>query len=80
MERETRLTRAKPHLGRIEQWAKLPALGHGLGYRIAGIAVDHPDFFTDRDVLTSYVVAHDEKTGEIETRNSRYTLVGRAVA
>jgi hypothetical protein len=25
---------------------------------------------------TSYVVAHNKTTGEIETRNSRYTLIG----
>ena len=65
----------KPHLGKITDWQKSEVSAqYGLGYQIVGIFVDHPRFAGMRG-HTSYVVAHDEETGEIETRNSRYTLV-----
>jgi hypothetical protein len=69
----------KPHKGQIKNWFKSETEGFGLGYRIRGEFVDHPEFGNARSGVTSYVVAHDEATGEIETRNSRYTLVGPAV-
>jgi hypothetical protein len=62
----------KPHKGTIENWFKL-ACKQGLGYAICGWAVGHPQF-NGEGICTSYVVEHDEATGEVETRNSRYTL------
>jgi hypothetical protein len=64
----------KPHKGRIERWWRYPCQG-GLGYGINGQFLDHEHIRGDGH--TSYVVFHDEATGEIETRNSRYTLVGK---
>jgi hypothetical protein len=64
----------KPHKGKISDWLKMPS-SHGLGYYIVGQFHDHPEFggkFTN----TSWVEKHDLVTGEVETRNSRYTLVG----
>lgn len=66
----------KPHKGRITMWAKREC-EHGLGYYIVGRFVDHPAF-AGHGGYTSYVVAHDEETGEIETRNTRYTLTEEA--
>jgi hypothetical protein len=60
----------KPHKGVIRDWIRLPFVEHGLGYCILGTPGDQPDY----TIRTSYVVAHDEETGEVETRNSRYTL------
>lgn len=65
----------KPHMGHIRNWFKSPADGHGLGYIIRGEFVDHPEFAGCKDGHTSYVVAHDD-LGNIETKNSRYTLKG----
>lgn len=64
----------KPHKGRIDCWSKYPVDGVGLGYRILGRFLDHPAF---AGMLghTSYVISHDQETGEIETLNSRYTLI-----
>lgn len=75
---------AKPHKGRIANWVKFTVdPSYGLGYVIIGDWLDDPRPIkpttpTGRgmELMTSYVVAHDEATGEIETRNSRYTLVG----
>lgn len=68
--------RTKPHLGKIKSWFKRETDPEsGLGYQIIGMFVDHPDFKGEVG-HTSYVVSHDETTGEIETRNSRYTLEG----
>lgn len=65
----------KPHRGSIVHAEKRYVDGcPGLGYYIVGRFVDHPDF-AGRIGHTSYVVAHNTETGEIETRNSRYTLV-----
>ena len=68
----------KPHNGRIKNWFKdsTDCDGKGLGYLIRGHFVDHPVYAGQRGGHTSYVVKHDETTGEIETRNSRYLLVG----
>lgn len=60
----------KPHKGVIKNWIKLPC-DEGLGYAVFGDAPDTEGWV----IRTSYVVKHDEATGEIETRNSRYTLV-----
>jgi hypothetical protein len=68
----------KPHKGEITNWFKLPA-SHGLGYYIVGQFQNHPEFgqkFTN----TSWVERHDLETGEIETRNSMYRLVGPETA
>lgn len=65
----------KPHFGRIKDWGEdpLPSLGPR-AYRIVGHFLDHP-YFRGPDIHTSVVVSHDRATGEIETNNSRYTLV-----
>lgn len=63
----------KPHHGRIAGWHKSACDG-GLGYVIVGEFLDHP-MFRGPMCHTSAVISHDETTGEIETRNSRYTLV-----
>lgn len=76
----------KPHKGKLYNWCKLPFPKEewirqrlltedegGLGYVIFGMTSAH----TLRDYKrTSWVVEHDPVTGEIETNNSRYTLVG----
>lgn len=64
----------KPHKGRIDDWYKSECGAAGLGYLIRGKFLDHPDF-SGYYGHTSYIVKHDEATGEIETRNSRYTLL-----
>lgn len=69
----------KPHKGRIADWRKSPAFSdNGLGYVIEGVFLDHPDRLMNFDPgghgHTSVVLVHDEATGEIETKNSRYTL------
>lgn len=66
-------TSNKPHLGKIKGVA-IHNTDKGLGFLVYGVFDGHPNF----DGMyghTSYVVAHDEETGEIETRNSRYTWV-----
>lgn len=77
------VSREKPFKGTIEDWRKVPCGDYGLGYMIYGYTPDHPEFAGmgrgDTYFHTSYVVKHDETTGEIETRNSRYKLVGPAV-
>lgn len=65
----------KPFHGRIKDWARLRSTDRGLGYLIIGEFLDHPKF-AGKQGHTSYIVKHDEETGEIETRNSRYLLVG----
>lgn len=76
----------KPHKGSISDWQKVmipfehyyDGEAVGLGYFIVGRFVTHPDF-AGRRGHTSYIVAHDAMPGEVETRNSRYTLVGPPV-
>ena len=63
----------KPHKGKIVDWVKVPVGDRG--EVVFGRAIDHPEF-AGHSIRTSFVVSHDEATGEIETRNSRYTLVG----
>ncbi len=63
----------KPHKGTIRDWVELPCRG-GLGYYIAGHSIDHPQF-GGGEIYTSWVVKHDRATNEIETNNSRYTLI-----
>jgi hypothetical protein len=65
----------KPHMGRIERWYKLPCTNSGLGYIICGHLIDR-DGYRGNEGHTSYVVSRCQACGEIETRNSRYTLVG----
>lgn len=62
----------KPHKGKIESWQRKEC-ERGLGYYITGRFVDHPQFAGEWG-HTSWVEKHDGQ--EIETRNSRYTLVG----
>lgn len=67
----------KPYKGEIISWTKMSIETPnppGLGYFIIGRFVNHPEFGMERG-YTSYVVKHDAVTGEIETKNSRYTLV-----
>lgn len=61
----------KPHKGRIRNWFKLPI---GDDYIVCGRFMDHPEF-ASYNGHTSKVLHFDEATGEIETRNSRYTLI-----
>lgn len=79
----------KPFKGTVKSWWKVsfdidkaramyPEEDVGLGYYIRGMVKDHPQFGTSRSPTfhTSYVVSHNEETGEIVTRNSRYLLEG----
>lgn len=65
----------KPHLGRIKDWYFSPCSkpDTGLGVRVHGEFLDHPHIFGGGN--TSEVITHNPNTGEIVTRNSRYTLV-----
>lgn len=58
----------KPHKGVIKNWHKKD---HGGFSVILGTTGDRDEFW----IRTSAIVNHDEATGEVETRNSRYTLV-----
>jgi hypothetical protein len=60
----------KPHKGTINNWYKKHWYGRHI---IIGDFVDHHEF-AGKSGHTSYIVKHDEETGEVETRNSRYTL------
>lgn len=66
----------KPHKGRIVHWAPCQSTDKDnrgtLGYYIKGVFLDHPQFY-GKPGYTSNIVAR--KDNEIETRNSRYTLV-----
>lgn len=77
----------KPHKGSVTQWRKHylnsmthqlshPIYGPNLGYYISGWCQNHPDFGNNPAFSSSLIVKHDEQTGEIETLNSRYTLLG----
>jgi hypothetical protein len=73
----------KPHNGTIRNWYrahfdKAETENYykedvGLGYMIRGKFLDHP-YYAGQFGHTSWVMSFDEETGEIETRNSRYTL------
>ncbi len=64
----------KPHRGSLEHWRRMDCIADvGLGYYVVGLFVGHPQF-SEKYGHTSYVVAHDGD--QIETLNSRYTLVG----
>lgn len=69
----------KPYKGRITKWWKDPIANKfaGLGYLIQGEFLEHPDF-GQKVTHTSYVVAHHDN-GMVETRNSRYRLIGPEV-
>ena len=74
----------KPFKGTITNWYKVPCGDDlGLGYVIYGYTPDHPEFagMGDGDTYfhTSYIVAHNEETGDVETRNSRYRVIGPAI-
>jgi len=61
----------KPFKGIIEGWRRV-RISRGR-YIIGGWFVDHPEF-AGKFGHTSYIVHHNEATGELETRNSRYSL------
>lgn len=64
--------KVKPYRGRIINWIKLTnQFDEDI---IAGEFLDHPGLRGGRS-QTSALLAHDEKTGAIETVNSRYRLV-----
>jgi hypothetical protein len=63
-------TMEKPHRGAIKNWRRKY---FGSGYVIIGEFVDN----AGKRKSTSYVLRHDEVTGEIETLNNRYTLLGQ---
>jgi hypothetical protein len=70
------LDETKPHMGSIERWWECPVTSRGLGYIICGHLVDRPGY-RGGEGHTSWVVAREGD--EVETRNSRYTLVGPPV-
>lgn len=66
----------KPYKGQISNWRRrrfqvTPEYAHTLGYCIAGCPSGHPNF--TNWIITSAVVKHEGD--QIETMNSRYTLV-----
>lgn len=67
----------KPHKGRIKNWYFIQTHAN-TPPRIAGIFLDHPTLCGD-DAETTSVLKFDAATGEIETRNTRYTLVSEGV-
>lgn len=70
------MTNNKPHKGTMSSWRRYRVEGcAGLGYIIMGKFDTHERFAGMRG-HTSCVMSHDLDTGEIETLNSRYTLVG----
>lgn len=70
---KTTKSKFKPHKGRLKDWRTVPWRGAiGLGYLIEGTTMDHP-VFKGRRICTSPVVKREGN--EIETCNSRYTLM-----
>jgi hypothetical protein len=69
----------KEYKGVIKQWqtVELNSLAKDLGLRYVVHGI-HYGFGTEPLgwFRTSYVVKHDKETGQIETRNSRFTLEG----
>jgi hypothetical protein len=61
----------KPHMGRITRWKIIN--WYADRYVVIGMMLDHP-VLAGRMAHTSYIVSRDGC--EIETHNSRYTLVG----
>lgn len=69
----------KPHNGTITGWRRVECdRTHGLGWFVKGFNEGHPTKLP-ATASTSEVVSFDAATGEIETVNSRYRLVGPAV-
>ena len=74
----------KPHKGAIADWKRwfhpqietLPK--KGLGYIIVGGNYDDGLRNAGGFIRTSIVVAHNSETGDVETLNSRYTLIGES--
>jgi hypothetical protein len=67
------IKKEKPHKGRIKDWRILHSAGT---VYIAGRFLDHPSLGKHGgNSITSPVLRADFVTGEIETRNSRYTLI-----
>ena len=67
----------KQHKGNITDWRRVECDG-GLGFRIDGVFCGHPEFDGERG-MTSFVIAYEfpkHHKIEIETNNSRYTLIG----
>lgn len=77
----------KPHNGQITNWWLHYPLSDfeppegAPGYIVRGDLIDHPMWNASDPWMkgsnTSWVLTHDEATGEIETLNSRYRLVGK---
>jgi hypothetical protein len=65
----------KPHKGKIHNWYRW-FIGTEGDYVIAGLSEGHPSF-AGYQLHTSKVVSENGR--EIETLNSRYTLVGEEV-
>lgn len=77
----------KPHKGCIANWNKVMRNsmtwdvsasnpeGANKGYDIIGLFIDNPDFGTAKS-RTTLVLTHDEETGEIETTDAFYRLLG----
>jgi hypothetical protein len=63
----------KPHRGRIRDWYFVQTHANKPPH-IEGLFLDHPEL-RGNDGHTAAVLKFDAETGEIETRNSRYTLV-----
>ena len=69
----------KPHYGNLTNWYKLPCpTTGGLGYRIVCYFEDHP-WFKGMTGMTSEVYVFGDNSREIETKNSRYTLIGEGI-
>lgn len=66
------LDQSKPHKGRLEQWFPWFMAGDQV---IIGLHLDHA--ITPRFIHTSWIVK--QEGDEIETLNSRYTLIGEKV-
>ena len=77
----------KPHKGTLINWYKREYGDYGLGYFLECTFVDHPEFAGEHGHVSSVVKESREVPSrhtlmdinaepiEIETRNSRYTLV-----
>jgi hypothetical protein len=61
----------KPHKGKITDWFNNQSV-------IMGLFIDHPEYHGMMG-HTSQLLYQNFETGEIETMNSRYTLVGDSI-